>query len=159
VGPPPRERRQGTQHALPSRQWRLPRTIPRVFCSYQQHHRQRQYRQWSPTFTTGNNNIDIGNAGGAGQTKTIRIGSQGTKTATFIAGISGVDVMGGTPVEVTSAGQLGIVMSSARYKRDIADMGDKTSGLLRLRPVTFRYKNDQSGTPAEQGEPAAGRTG
>jgi hypothetical protein len=41
---------------------------------------------------------------------------------------------------------LGIVMSSARYKRDIADMGDKTSGLLRLRPVTFHYKNDQSGT-------------
>jgi len=36
-------------------------------------------------------------------------------------------------------------MSSARYKRDIADMGDKTNGLLRLGPVTFRYKNDQSG--------------
>jgi hypothetical protein len=25
-------------------------------------------------------------------------------------------------------------------------MGDRTSGLLKLRPVTFRYKNDQSGT-------------
>src|SRR5262249_47880011 len=39
----------------------------------------------------------------------------------------------------------GIAVSSARYKRDIADMGERTSGLLKLRPVTFRYKNDQSG--------------
>ncbi len=95
---------------------------------------------------TGCNNIDIGNPGGAAELNKIRIGTQGTQTATFIAGISGAGVTGGAPVEVTSAGQLGIVMSSARYKRDIADMGDKTSGLLRLRPVTFRYNNDQSGT-------------
>jgi polyhydroxyalkanoate synthesis regulator phasin len=29
---------------------------------------------------------------------------------------------------------------SRRYKEDIQDMGDTSSGLLRLRPVTFRYK-------------------
>ena len=39
--------------------------------------------------TTGNNNIDIGNIGVAGESNTIRIGTAGTQTATFIAGISG----------------------------------------------------------------------
>jgi hypothetical protein len=44
------------------------------------------------------------------------------------------------PVLVTSTGQLGVSLSSRRYKEDIQDMGDTSSGLLRLRPVTFRYK-------------------
>src|ERR1700677_2556567 len=30
--------------------------------------------------------------------------------------------------------------SSRRFKEDIQDMGDTSSGLMRLRPVTFRYK-------------------
>ena len=96
--------------------------------------------------TTGSNNIDIGNQGVAAESNTIRIGTQGTQTATFIAGISGVGVTGGAPVEVTSAGQLGIVMSSARYKHDIRDMGEKSSALLKLRPVSFRYNNDPANT-------------
>ena len=45
------------------------------------------------------------------------------------------------PVMVDSAGQLGTVSSSRRFKFDIADMGDASSGLMRLRPVTFRYKD------------------
>ena len=36
--------------------------------------------------TTGDNNIDIGNSGVAAEANTIRIGKQGTQTATFIAG-------------------------------------------------------------------------
>jgi hypothetical protein len=36
--------------------------------------------------------------------------------------------------------QLGTVLSSRRYKEDIHDMRDASNGLLRLRPVTFRYK-------------------
>src|ERR1019366_1194909 len=39
--------------------------------------------------TTGDNNIDIGNGGVAGESNTIRIGTQGTQTATYIAGIFG----------------------------------------------------------------------
>ena len=35
------------------------------------------------------NNIDIGNRGVAGESNTIRIGTAGTQTTTFIAGISG----------------------------------------------------------------------
>jgi hypothetical protein len=37
-------------------------------------------------------------------------------------------------------------MSSARYKRDIRDMGSSGEALMKLRPVTFRYKNDPAGT-------------
>ena len=39
--------------------------------------------------TTGSNNVDIANPGKAGESGTIRIGTDGTQTATFIAGISG----------------------------------------------------------------------
>jgi len=42
--------------------------------------------------TTGNHNIDIGNHGVNGEANTIRIGKQGTQTATFIAGISGATI-------------------------------------------------------------------
>jgi hypothetical protein len=94
--------------------------------------------------TVGNNNIEIGNSGLAAETNGIRIGKQGTQTHTYIAGISGVPITG-APVEVSSTGQLGIVMSSARYKHDIRNMGSATERLMRLRPVTFRYNNDPSG--------------
>jgi len=68
------------------------------------------------------------------------------QNGTFIAGIRGVPVVGGAPVEVTSAGQLGIVMSSARYKHDIRDLGDGSGKLFKLRPVSFRYNNDPANT-------------
>src|SRR5262245_19686451 len=38
------------------------------------------------------------------------------------------------------------VSSSARYKQDIAAIGARSDGLLKLRPVTFTYKEDTSGT-------------
>jgi hypothetical protein len=56
--------------------------------------------------TTGDNNIDIGNNGVAVESNTIRIGTEGTQTATYIAGISGVTVSG-EPVVVDSSGHLG----------------------------------------------------
>ena len=37
-------------------------------------------------------------------------------------------------------------MSSARFKRDIRDMGASSDDLMKLRPVTFRYKDDPAGT-------------
>lgn len=39
-----------------------------------------------------------------------------------------------------SNGQLGTVSSSRRFKEDIHDMDTVSSGLMRLRPVTFRYQ-------------------
>jgi hypothetical protein len=90
--------------------------------------------------TTGSDNIDIGNFGLAGEASTMRLGS--AQTRTFVAGIAGVTVGGGTTVLINADGQLGTVVSSARYKRDIRDMGTRSQNLLRLRPVTFRYKTD-----------------
>src|SRR5208337_2117852 len=66
--------------------------------------------------------------------------------AAFIAGISGASVMGAVVEVNTTTGQLGIVVSSARYKHDIRDMGGKSSALLKLRPVSFRYNNDSANT-------------
>ncbi len=91
--------------------------------------------------TTGSNNVDIANLGTATDSNTIRIGTQGTQTKAFIAGINNSLVMG-NPVVISNTGQLGVVMSSARFKRDISNMGAASDGLLKLRPVTFRYKND-----------------
>ena len=48
------------------------------------------------------------------------------------------------PVLIDSAGQLGTVSSSRSVKKDIRDMGDATDRLLELRPVTFRYKQEQT---------------
>jgi hypothetical protein len=53
--------------------------------------------------TTGDNNIDIGNAGVGFESNTIRIGTAGTQTNTYIAGISGVSLTG-APVVVDAAG-------------------------------------------------------
>ena len=99
--------------------------------------------------TTGDNNIDIGNFGVAGDSHTIRIGapdcmcgpggSVGGQTATFIAGISGTAVAGNTVV-VDGNGQLGTLVSSLRYKDDIKPMDKGSEAILSLRPVTFKYK-------------------
>jgi len=95
--------------------------------------------------TTGGNNLDIANYGVADEANTIRIGTHGSQNKTFIAGISGVPVVG-ADVVVGATGQLGVVASSARYKRDIKDMGASTDKLVRLRPVTFKYKSDEHAT-------------
>ena len=93
--------------------------------------------------TTGDDNIDIGNrnSGVAGESGTIRIGTQGTQVATFIAGINGTTVTG-TPVVVDGNGQLGIATSSKRFKTDIKPMDTASEAILAVKPVTFRYKTD-----------------
>src|SRR5262249_39742577 len=92
--------------------------------------------------TTGSSNIDIGNAGVAAESKTIRIGTTGTQTRTFIAGIYGVAVSRGVGVVVGATGQLGTVVSSERYKEKIKPMDKTSEAILGLKPVTFRYKHD-----------------
>jgi hypothetical protein len=49
-------------------------------------------------------------------------------------------------VFIDQHGQLGVRPSSARFKRDIHDMGNASDGLMKLRPVSFRYKQDADGT-------------
>jgi hypothetical protein len=94
--------------------------------------------------TTGSNNIDIGNLGVAAESGTIRIGTTSTHNAAFIAGIFGTSVTGNAVV-VSSTGQLGVTVSSERYKTAITPMGSNSQKLQQLRPVTFHLKTDPKG--------------
>jgi hypothetical protein len=104
------------------------------------------------SLTTGNNNIAIGNAGVAGDASTIRIGGNvgfGPQTATFIAGIRGVTTGNNNaiPVMIDSAGQLGTVSSSLRYKTEVKPIDKASESILALKPVSFRYKVHKDTTP------------
>jgi hypothetical protein len=81
-------------------------------------------------------------ASGAAESNTIRIGDTVNYTRFFAGGIRGVTTGSANAVNVVidSNGQLGTVSSSRRFKTDIEDMAGASSGLLRLRPVTYRYK-------------------
>jgi hypothetical protein len=104
------------------------------------------------SLTTGSGNIDIGHAGLAGDSNTIRIGGSGFQTAAYIAGIRGVTTVNANaiPVLIDSSGQLGTVSSSIRFKEDVRDMDDTSAKLMHLRPVTFRYKAHRSQPGAMQ---------
>jgi len=106
--------------------------------------------------TTGSDNIYIGNSGGfPDESGTIRIGTQGSvdiagQTLTFIAGISDTLVPSeNRPVIIGRDGQLGTVVSSARFKEEIKPMDKTSEVILALKPVTFRYKKelDPKGIP------------
>ena len=94
--------------------------------------------------TTGSNNVYIAAPGIGSENNTIRIGFQGTgqsqQNAAYVAGIYGSTVSGGVPVYVNPSGQLGMMTSSSRYKEQVRAMGDSSSKLFQLRPVTFFYK-------------------
>ena len=94
----------------------------------------------------GDNNIYIGNAGRL-ESAAIRIGIQGVQTRTFIAGISTTAIVTGAPVAVDGNGQLGVTLSSRRFKKDIKPMDRTSETILALKPVTFHYQNDATITP------------
>ena len=98
--------------------------------------------QAGANLTTGSNNIDIGALGSAGEANTIRIGRSGTQRKTFIPGIRGATVANGVGVIVGTTGQLGTVVSSARFKEAIKPMDNASEAILALKPVTFRYKKE-----------------
>ncbi|MFZ0793467.1 MAG: tail fiber domain-containing protein [Candidatus Korobacteraceae bacterium] len=96
--------------------------------------------------TSGGSNIYIG-VGSLGfqESNVIRIGTSGTlagqQDAVYIAGIVNTPVANTNPVCVLATGQLGACNSSSRrFKDQIADMGDSSSKLFQLRPVSFIYK-------------------
>jgi hypothetical protein len=100
---------------------------------------------------SGDNNIYLGNPGATTESNTMRLGTpydpsdRTGQTSTFIAGITGTVIGTGSTVVINNLGQLGIHPSSARYKRDIEPMGARSHAILKLRPVTFRYKQDVQG--------------
>jgi hypothetical protein len=89
---------------------------------------------------TGSYNIEIGASGTSSESGVIRIGTSGDQTSFYAQGIDGVTVSSGVPVYINSSGQLGTVNSSIRFKEDVHDMSTASDGLMRLRPVTYRYK-------------------
>jgi hypothetical protein len=93
--------------------------------------------------STGSNNIIIGSNTASDESNTIRIGG-GPQNDTYIAGIYGSTSSGGVAVYVDASGHLGTLTSSARFKQDIRDMGDRSEVLMKLRPVTFRYREGVS---------------
>jgi len=104
------------------------------------------------TNQAGDNDIYIGSDGnpaGGDESDTIRIGTPSGdgfgQSAAYIVGIynAGVDD-NGVPVYVDDNNKLGISVSSRRFKEQIEDMGDSTSPLMKLRPVTFLYKPEYS---------------
>src|SRR5438477_2979226 len=99
--------------------------------------------------TTGDNNIDVGNLGVAAEANTIRIGTEGTQTNAYLAGIYQTNIARGLVVKVDSDGHLGTVGSSERFKDEIKPMNKASEGILAFKPVTFHYKKelDPDGTP------------
>jgi hypothetical protein len=91
----------------------------------------------------GSANILLGHPGVPDESNSIRIGASGTHSRTFIAGIRGMTTGAADAISVMidSNGQLGTLSSSRRSKEEIRDMGEASRDLLRLRPVTFRYKD------------------
>jgi hypothetical protein len=89
---------------------------------------------------TTSSSIFIGNTGVIGNdSNTIRIGT--TQTNTYVQGIAGANIANSAAVLINqTTGQLGTISSSRRYKEDIQPMGDASATLMKLRPVTFRYK-------------------
>jgi hypothetical protein len=104
--------------------------------------------------TTGGANTALGAGAGLGvftASHVIAIGTNGADVSDscFIGNIRGVTTANADaiPVLVDSAGQLGTLSSSRRFKKEIKPMDSASKSILALKPVTFNYKSDKTGTP------------
>ena len=111
------------------------------------------YNAGSNCVAAESENIYIGDPGVVGEAQTIRIGQTSctgvlcNQTACYIAGIEQATVLHQAAVFMDPAtNQLGLNLSSRRLKKDIEPMECQTSKLMELRPVTFKYINDQTET-------------
>jgi len=106
--------------------------------------------------TTGNGNTLMGNQAGANEgpdvDNVICLGTLGdtqaagqvTPNRCFIGNIVGVTTGGpapSVPVIIDQDGQLGTVASSRQFKKDIKPMDQASEAILKLKPVTFHYKD------------------
>jgi hypothetical protein len=106
--------------------------------------------------TIGQFNIALGRSAGFSVStadNVICIGSNvvgaNVSNSCFIGNIRGVTTANGDaiPVLIDSAGQLGTASSSRRFKSEIKAMDRASEAILALKPVTFHYKSDNTGTP------------
>jgi hypothetical protein len=102
---------------------------------------------------TGDGNIALGAFAGSNVTtanNVIAIGSFGANLSDscFIGHIRGITTANADaiPVLIDSAGQLGTMSSSRRFKKEIKPMDSASETILALNPVTFHYKSDKTGT-------------
>src|SRR6266545_3576910 len=67
----------------------------------------------------------------------------------FIGNIRGVTTANADAISVVidSAGQLGTLSSSRRFKKEIKPMDKTSEAIFALRPVAFHYKNDKTSMP------------
>jgi Chaperone of endosialidase len=81
----------------------------------------------------------------------IAIGTLGANVSLscFIGHIRGIATANADaiPVLIDSAGQLGTLSSSRRFKKEIKPMDKASESLLALKPVTFHYKSDKTNRP------------
>jgi hypothetical protein len=90
--------------------------------------------------TTGSNNTALGFSAG-----TAVITASNT---CFIGNIRDAAVNApGVPVVIDLNNQLGTIVSSRRFKNEINPMDKASEAILALKPVTFHYKSDTTGTP------------
>jgi Chaperone of endosialidase len=101
--------------------------------------------------STGNFNVALGVDAGSSVTaasNVICIGSPGADVSDscFIENIRGVTTAhaNAIPVLIDSAGQLGTMNSSRRFKKEIKPMEKASESILALTPVTFHYKNQDT---------------
>ena len=101
--------------------------------------------------STGSLNIALGVDAGFSVTaasNVICIGSSGADVSNscFIGNIRGVTTAhaNAIPVLIDSAGQLGTMNSSRRFKKDIKPMHQASESILALKPVMFHYKNQDT---------------
>ena len=105
---------------------------------------------------TGSHNIGLG-AGSGGNIATasnvicigFNIGGADVSDTCFIGNIRGITTVNNdaVPVQIDSAGQLGTMSSSKRYKTDIRPMDKASESILALKPVSFRYNVHKDATP------------
>ena len=103
--------------------------------------------------TNGSSNTALGTSAGALVTtanNVICIGSLGADVSDtcFISNIRDVTTQNADAIAVVidSAGQLGTISSSARFKKEIKPMNKASEAVLALKPVTFHYRSDKTDT-------------
>jgi hypothetical protein len=103
--------------------------------------------------TTGDSNTALGVSAGLGVTTAtnvicIRSDGANVNNSCFIGNIRDVQTHNADAITVVidSAGQLGTASSSARFKKEIKPMDNASKAILALKPVTFHYKGDETGT-------------
>jgi uncharacterized coiled-coil protein SlyX len=104
--------------------------------------------------TSGHGNTALGDGAGTNVTTAsgvICIGSSAANVnnSCFIGNIRGITTQNNDaiPVLIDSAGQLGTVSSSRRYKTDIKPINEASESILALKPVSFRYKVHHDSKP------------